>query len=89
MHLPGSHLDMPILTEKDELDINEFAIKNGLDMVAISLVRSAENIETVRELLRQDPNGERIKIIAKIENLEGLNNYEEILAAADGIMIMR
>ena len=89
MHLPGSHLDMPILTEKDELDINEFAIKNGLDMVAISLVRSAENIETVRDLLRQDPNGERIKIIAKIENLEGLNNYEEILAAADGIMIMR
>ncbi len=68
MHLPGSHLDMPILTEKDELDINEFAIKNGLDMVAISLVRSAENIETVRDVLRADPNGERIKIIAKIEN---------------------
>ena len=89
MHLPGSHLDMPILTEKDELDINEFAIKHGLDMVAISLVRSAENVETVRNLLRSDTRGEKIKIIAKIENLEGLNNYEEILAAADGIMIMR
>ena len=89
MHLPGSHLDMPILTEKDELDINEFAIKHGLDMVAISLVRSAENVETVRDLLRSDTRGEKIKIIAKIENLEGLNNYEEILAAADGIMIMR
>ena len=57
-------------------------------MVAISLVRSAENIETVRALLDRN-DGASIKIIAKIENSEGLNNYEEILAAADGIMIMR
>ena len=45
MHLPGAHLEIPALSEKDEFDINEFAIKFSLDMVAISLVRSAENIE--------------------------------------------
>ena len=63
-------------------------MKGKLEMVAVSLVRSQENIETVRELLARS-NASDIQVIAKIENLEGLNNYEEILAAADGIMIMR
>lgn len=89
MHLPGAHLDIPILSERDEFDITAFAIANDIDMVAVSLVRSAENVETVRDLLRGDPKGERIKVIAQIENAEGLQNYEEILAAADGIMIQR
>ena len=89
MHLPGASLEIPILTDKDELDINEFAIKNGIDIVSIALVRSAENIEKVRDLLRVDPRGEKIKILAKIENMEGLRNYEEILAASDGILICR
>ena len=89
LHLPGAHLDIPILTEKDELDLNEFAVKNGVDMVAISLVRSAENIETVKDSLRGDQRGEKLKIFAKIENLEGLNNFEEILAVSDGVIIMR
>jgi len=57
-------------------------------MVAISLIRSAEHVEYVRELLNNN-NAENLKIIAKIENSEGLNNFEEILAVADGIMIMR
>ena len=57
-------------------------------MVAISLVRCVEHIETVKELLRF-AHGEHVRVIAKIENAEGLNNFEEILAAADGIMIMR
>ena len=52
MNLPGAHLDIPALTEKDEFDINEFAVKFAIDMVAISLVRSAENIEHVRGLLK-------------------------------------
>jgi len=66
----------------------EFAVKYNLDMVAISLVRSAENIETVQSMLRSS-GCQNMKIIAKIENTEGLNNFEEILAIADGIMIMR
>ena len=89
MHLPGAHLDIPVLSDKDELDILEFAVKGGLDMVAISLVRCAENIETVKDLLKAHNNGENVRVIAKIENSEGLNNFEEILAIADGIMIMR
>ena len=88
MHLPGAHLDLPVLNSKDELDIVEFAVKGNLEMIAVSLVRSSENIETVRELLARN-NASNIRVIAKIENLEGLNNYEEILAASDGIMIMR
>ena len=59
-----------------------------LQMVAVSLVRNAENIETVRDLLARN-NARDMQVIAKIENMEGLNNFEEILAAADGIMIMR
>lgn len=89
MHLPGASLDMSVLTDKDELDINEFAVKNNVDMVAISLIRTSDNVETVRDLLKASPTGENIKIIAKVENLEGLQNFEEILAAADGVMIMR
>ena len=89
MNLPGAHLDIPALTEKDEFDINEFAVKFAIDMVAISLVRSSENIEHVRNLLKGSEQGQKIKIIAKIENAEGLNNFEEILAASDGIIIMR
>ena len=78
LHLPGAHLDIPILTEKDELDLNEFAVKNGVDMVAISLVRSAENIETVKDSLRGDQRGEKLKIFAKIENLEGLKRIIDV-----------
>ena len=89
MNLPGAHLDIPALTEKDEFDINEFAVKFAIDMVAISLVRSSENIEHVRNLLKGSEQGQKIKIIAKIENAEGLNNFEEILSASDGIIIMR
>ena len=89
MHLPGAHLvGVPVLNQKDELDIEKFAVEMKLQMVAVSLVRSSENIETVRELLARN-NARDIQVIAKIENMEGLNNFEEILQAADGVMIMR
>ena len=71
MHLPGAHLEVNILNDRDETDIREFGIKYGVDMIAISLVRSAENIETVRSMLNNN-GGERIKVYAKIENYEGL-----------------
>ena len=58
-------------------------------MVAISLVRSAENIESVKQSLKTSEHGQKIKVFAKIENIEGLNNYEEILAVSDGIILMR
>jgi pyruvate kinase len=86
MNLPGCIVDLPTLTEKDEEDIQVF-VKKGIDMIAASFVRRAEDIETIRDLL--GPRGAHVKIIAKIENQEGLNNYDEILAATDGIMVAR
>jgi pyruvate kinase len=85
--LPGEDLDFPSLTEKDESDILDFGLKKGVDMIAMSFVRKAEDIENLRDLI--GPRGAHIKIIAKIENAEGLHNFAEILEVADGIMIAR
>lgn len=77
MNLPGAIVDLPTLTEKDEDDLVEFGLKKGVDMIAASFVRKADDIEIIRDVL--GPRGAHIKIIAKIENQEGLNNYDEIL----------
>lgn len=87
MSLPGAKIDLPTVTEKDEEDIVEFGLKHGIDMIALSFTRTGQDVETVRDLL--GPRGEHIKIIAKIENQEGLQNYDEILKHADGIMVAR
>ena len=87
MNLPGCLVDLPTVTDKDEDDIVNFGLKHGIDMIALSFTRKAEDIEHVRDIL--GPQGEHIKIIAKIENQEGLHNYEKILEAADGIMVAR
>ena len=87
MNLPGCIVDLPTLTEKDEIDVTDFGLKQGIDMIAASFVRKQDDIEYIRDLL--GPRGSHIKIIAKIENQEGLNNYDEILASADGIMVAR
>lgn len=87
MNLPGAIVDLPTLTERDEDDIVEFGIKQNVDMIAVSFVRKASDIEYVRDVL--GPKGAHIKIISKIENHEGLHNYDEILAASDGIMVAR
>ena len=87
MNLPGCIVDLPTITEQDEDDIVEFGIKKGVDIIAASFVRKAEDIETIRDVL--GPRGSHIKIVAKIENQEGLHNYNEILAEADGIMVAR
>jgi pyruvate kinase len=87
MTLPGSIIDLPTINDKDEADIVDFGLKNSVDMIAVSFVRSANCIETVRDVL--GARGSYVKIIAKIQNQQGLNNYDEILAAADGVMIAR
>merc|ERR1712166_1679982 len=87
MNLPGAIVDLPTLTEKDEDDLCDFGLKYGVDMIAASFVRKAEDIETILDVL--GPRGAHIKTIAKIENQEGLNNYDEILVATDGIMVAR
>jgi pyruvate kinase len=87
MNLCGCKINLPTITEKDEIDIIKFGIKEGVDMIAASFVRSKKDVETIRDLL--GPKGSKIKIICKIENQEGIDNFEEILEAADGIMIAR
>lgn len=66
MTLPGSIIDLPTVNDKDETDIVEFGIKHGIDMVCVSYVRSANCIETVRDIL--GARGAHVKIIAKIQN---------------------
>ena len=75
--LPGETLDFPSLTEKDESDILDFGLKKGVDMIAMSFVRKSTDIENLRDLM--GPRGAHVKIIAKIENAEGLENFQEIV----------
>jgi len=87
MNLPGCVIDLPTLTEKDEDDLIDFGIKKGVDIIAASFVRKASDVEYIRDVL--GPRGSHIKIVSKIENQEGLHNYDEILAESDGIMVAR
>jgi pyruvate kinase len=87
MNLPGVVVDLPTITEKDRDDLVNFGLKYGVDMIAASFVRKASDIAHIREVL--GPAGRHIKIIAKIENQEGLHNYDDIVKAADGIMVAR
>ena len=87
VNLPNVHVNLPYMSEKDREDIL-FGIKNDVDFVAASFVRSAFDVKLIRNLL--DANGgSEIKIIAKIENGEGVDNIDEIIAESDAIMIAR
>ena len=88
MNLPGVKVELPTFTEKDVDDIVNFGIKNNVDFIAASFVRKASDVTNLRQLLA-DNNGQHIKIISKIENQEGLENYNEILEVTDGIMVAR
>jgi len=86
--VPGVIVDLPTFTEKDVDDIVNFGIKNNVDFIAASFVRKGADIKNLRQLL-SDNGGQHIKIISKIENQEGLENYDEILQLTDGIMVAR
>lgn len=87
MNLPGVIVNLPTLTEKDISDITEWGIPNKIDFIAASFVRKANDVIKIREILGPDNQG--VKIISKIENQEGLENYDEILEVTDGIMVAR
>ena len=87
INIPGVHIQLPALTEKDIADIR-FGVENDFDFVAASFVRRAADVEAVRAVLH-DCGGDNVKMIAKIENQEGVDNLDEILEAADGIMVAR
>ncbi|HBI72392.1 MAG TPA: pyruvate kinase [Lachnospiraceae bacterium] len=86
VNVPGIHLTMPYISDKDHLDIL-FAIEHDYDYIAASFVRSAEDVEDIRKILKKYKS--QTKIIAKIENLQGIQNIDSIIEAADGIMIAR
>jgi pyruvate kinase len=88
MNLPGVKVDLPTLTEKDVHDIVEFGIKRGVEFIAASFIRKAEDVRNLKKLLN-DNGGANIKIISKIENQEGLENFDEILQESDAIMVAR
>lgn len=87
VNLPGGHVNLPYLSEKDRSDIL-FGIKNDVDFIAASFVRTAFDVKLIRNLL--DANGgSAVNIIAKIENAEGVANIDEIIRESDAIMIAR
>ena len=83
---PGVSLGLPAVSAQDEKDIL-FGIKNNMDFVAASFIQRASDVEELRKLIVD--NGGRMEIISKIENLEGVKNIDEIIAASDGIMVAR
>ena len=86
VNVPGVSLSMPYMNQRDREDIL-FGIRQGFDFIAASFVRSAADIREIRHIL--DKNHSRIRIIAKIENQEGVSNLADILSVADGIMVAR
>tara|TARA_Y100000385_G_scaffold146871_1_gene152490 strand:- start:1146 stop:2558 length:1413 start_codon:yes stop_codon:yes gene_type:complete len=86
VNLPGVRVNLPSITAKDLKDI-DFGIKNKADFIALSFVRDPEDLENLRSILKK--NSSSSKIIAKIENQEGLDNIHEICQASDGVMVAR
>ena len=87
INVPGVRLSMPFVSDADRRDI-EFIAKNEFDYLAASFVRCADDIKEIKNELKRY-GGENVKIIAKIENRDGIENADEILAVSDGIMVAR
>lgn len=87
LNIPNVPVEMPYVSEADMKDIL-FGIQNNVDYMALSFVRSADDVKKVREILAEH-KGERIKLISKIENGQGINNLDEIIEVSDGVMVAR
>lgn len=87
VNVPGVSIQLPALTEKDIADL-KFGCEMGVNAVAASFIRKASDVEAIREILNAN-GGEHIQIISKIENQEGVDNIDSILAASDGLMVAR
>ncbi len=86
VNVPGTHLSMPYLSDKDREDII-FGMEHNFDFIAASFVRTGEDIKDIKKILHK--HNSSTKVIAKIENMQGVDNIDSIIEAADGIMIAR
>jgi pyruvate kinase len=88
LNVPAVSLNLPYICAKDRSDLR-FIAENGFDTIAASFVRCAEDIKQIRDELHRIDSKNKIKIIAKIENAEGVNNLDSILTVCDGVMVAR
>jgi pyruvate kinase len=86
VNLPKTDVDLPPLSEKDKADL-KFGVKNKVHMIFASFIRRGSDVTAIREVLGEE--GKDIKIISKIENQQGVNNFDEILKETDGVMVAR
>eukprot|EP00441_Pelagodinium_beii_P038980 CAMPEP_0197647358 /NCGR_PEP_ID=MMETSP1338-20131121/25045_1 /TAXON_ID=43686 ORGANISM="Pelagodinium beii, Strain RCC1491" /NCGR_SAMPLE_ID=MMETSP1338 /ASSEMBLY_ACC=CAM_ASM_000754 /LENGTH=457 /DNA_ID=CAMNT_0043221135 /DNA_START=70 /DNA_END=1443 /DNA_ORIENTATION=+ len=85
VNVPGVKVDIPVVGEREIKDVEDWAVPNDADYIALSFVQSAQDVKDCRAHC----DGKPIKVISKIENVEGLKNFDAILAESDGIMVAR
>ncbi|XP_020212293.1 pyruvate kinase 1, cytosolic isoform X2 [Cajanus cajan] len=89
LHASQVHIDLPTLTDKDKEVISTWGVKNKIDFLSLSYTRHAEDVRQAREFLSKLGDLRETQIFAKIENVEGLTHFDEILQEADGIILSR
>ena len=87
MNLPGVNVNLPTITDKDRDDLINWGVKNKVDFIAASFVRKGSDLDYIREVLGDA--AENIHIISKVENMEGLDNFDDIVEKSDGVMVAR